>query len=171
MDSNDDMKSNEQLPRGTPELQFSSPFGDPNSLPFLSYANQPNGSLTPSLSGFNPGFHSQHAGDLHTPMGLSMVNSCPQMAAPMDPNAMGLNQFGQQFFSQPFQNPQSFAQQPSFAPSAFVHRDSGIDPMDESVDNSSLNELDLLGNPSSKLQTSTVDSPEQTDTQTHTDQK
>lgn len=171
MDSNDDIQSNEQFPRATPELQFSSPFGDSNSLPFLSYTNQPNGLLSPRFNGFNTGIHSQHAGDLHTPRGLGMVNSFPQLAAPMDPSAMGLNQFGQQFFSQPFQNPQSFAQQPSFAPSAFVHRDSGIDPMEESMEKSSLHELDFSSDPSSQFPTSAADQSEQTDIQNLADQK
>lgn len=156
------MKSNEQTRRNTPDLRLSSPFIDPNSLGFLSFANQSQNLFTPNSTGFNGGFHSQHAGDLHTPMGLNMINPLTfsnQLAgtAPMDADAtaMGLNQFGQQFFSSPFQSTQPFAQQPSFAPSAF-HHDSAYDAMDESIENSSLNELELQ-EPSTKMPTSTME--------------
>ena len=156
-----DLKSNEQTRRTTPEPRLSSPFVDPNSLNFLPFTNQPHNLFTPNSIGFNGNFHSQQAGDLHTPMGLNMMTPLPfsnQLAsvAPMDADAtaMGINQFGQQFFSSPFQNTQSFAQQPSFAPSAF-HHDSAYDAMDESVENSSLNELELQ-DPSTKMPALTV---------------
>ena len=160
--NSDDMKSNDQLPQAS----LSSPFVDPNSLSFFPLANQPNNLLTPSSGGFNGGFHSQHAGDLHTPtMGLDMMNSNPfpqQFPMGSDTTNMGLNPLGQQFFSQPFQNAQPFAQQPqSFAPSAFVHRDGGYDAMDESLENSSLHDLDLQVDPATKLPASTIELPEQ----------
>ncbi|BCR85633.1 grainyhead-like protein [Aspergillus chevalieri] len=149
-----DMKTidTQELPRVNPF----SPLVDPNALSMLSFAHQPNGILTPNLGGFNPAFHSQHAGDLHTPtMGLDMINSLSQLG-PMDQDAtgMGLNQYGQSLFSNtnPFQNQQPFAQQPAFAPpSVLVHRDSGYDAaMDESIENSSLNDFDMQADPSVK---------------------
>lgn len=160
--SGDDIKPNDQLSQATPSLQLSSPFVDPNSISFFPLANQPNNPLTPSLGGFNSGFHSQQAGDLHTPMGLNMMNSLPQFPMESDTTTIGLNPLGQQFFSQPFQNAQPFAQQPqSFAPSAFVHRDSGYDAMDESLDNSSLHDLDVQVDPSTQLPAQTIELPEQ----------
>lgn len=152
---------------------MSSPFVDPNSLDFLPFANQPH-SFYPPNSGYNGGIHSQQAGDLHTPMGFGMTNPFSQQlgtTASMDADAtnMGLNQFGQQFFSSPFQNPQPFAQQPSFAPSAF-QQDPGFDPMDESIEKSSLNELELQDT-SSKMPASDVDMVGQSDHQNPADQK
>lgn len=163
--NSDDMQPNDQLSQATPSLQLSSPFVDPNSLSFFPLANQPNNPLTPSSGGFNGGFHSQQAGDLHTPsMGLGMMNSLPlsqQFPMESDTTAMGINPLGQQFFSQPFQNAQPFAQQQqSFAPSAFVHRDSGYDAMDESLEDSSLHDLDVQ-DPSTKLPASTIELSEQ----------
>lgn len=154
----------QELPRVNPF----SPLVDPNSLSLLTFANQPNSILTPNLGGFNPGFHSQHAGDLHTPtMGLGMMNSLSQLAAaPMDSDvtAMGLNHFGQSLFSNPFQNPQPFPQQPTFAPpSVLVHRDSGYDAMNESIENSSLHDLDLQADPLVKMPPSVVEMPGQPD--------
>ena len=165
--NSDDMKPNDQLSQASPSLQLSSPFVDPNSLSFFPLANQPNNLLTPSSSVFNGGFHSQQAGDLHTPtMGMGMMNSLPlsqQFPMESDPTTMSLNPLGQQFFSQPFQNAQPFAQQQqqSFAPSAFVHRDSRYDAMDESPENSSLHDLDVQVDPSTKLPASTIELPEQ----------
>jgi hypothetical protein len=147
------LPDNDVKPIDTQELPHVNPFSplvDPNALSLLSFAHQPNGILTPNLGGFNPAFHSQHAGDLHTPtMGLDMINSFSQLGP------MGLNQYGQPLFSNanPFQNQQPFAQQPAFAPpSVLVHRDSGCDAaVDESIENSSLNDFNMQADPSMKL--------------------
>ena len=166
------MRSNDQSLRNTPDVRMSSPFVDPNSLDFLPFSNQPQ-SVYPQNSNYN-GFHSQHAGDLHTPVGFGITNPFSQQlgnAAPMDTEAanMGLNQFGQQFFSSPFQNPQPFAQQPSFAPSAF-QQDPGFDPIDKTIEKSSLNELELQ-EPSLKMPASDVDMAGQSEHQNPADQK
>lgn len=166
------MRSNEQSLRNTPDIRMSSPFVDPTSLDFLPFSNQPH-NFYPQNSNYN-GFHSQLAGDLHTPLGLGVANPFSQQmdnTAPMDTDAanMGLNQFGQQFFSSPFQNPQPFAQQQSFAPSAF-QQDPGFDPMEETVEKSSLNELELQ-DPSIKVSTSDVDMASQSGQQNAADQK
>lgn len=165
------MKLKEQFRRNTPDLRKFSPFVDLNSLDFLPFANQPH-SFDPRNSDYN-GFHSHHAGDLHTPMRFGMTNPYSQQlgtTASMDADAtnMGLNQFGQQFFSSPFQNPQPFAQQPSFAPSAF-QRDLRFDHMDETIENSSSNVE--LQDPSPKMPVSDVDMSGQSEHQNPADQK
>lgn len=74
-------------------------------------------------------------------------------AVPMEPDAraMGLDKLDQQLFSQSFQSAQPFGQQQSFAPSAFVHRYSGYDTMDEFIENSSLHDLDLQADQSLEM--------------------
>lgn len=129
------MKPNEQFPQTTPDPRLLS-LVNPSSLSLLPFANQPNNHLTPDNGRFNWVLHSPSAGDLHTPrMGWDMMNS-PSLS--------------QQLFLQSFRNAQPSAQQQSFAPSAFVHRDSGHDAMDGFIENSSLHDSELQFDPSLK---------------------
>lgn len=114
-------------------------FMDPNSFNFNNFANAPPGYYTPTPGGTNTLFHSQ-AGDLHTPVGmavpglgtpLSMPNSgaihtgagIVDMGAfqPLQPHQMHMNPFVQ---AQP-------PPQQAFAPSSFVHQDTGYETMEQ----------------------------------------
>jgi hypothetical protein len=117
---------------------------DPNSFSFMSVANQPPGYYTPTPGGMTTIYHHQ-AGDLHTPMlGSNLITpiSIPNGLSgdlSVDPHAdIHLHGFPNQFISQQFQTLNPFTQQVSYAPSAFVHRDSGYDAMDPSEDDSSM---------------------------------
>lgn len=128
------MKPNEQFPPTTPDPRLLS-FVNPSSLSLLPFENQPNNHLTPDYGSINWVLHSPSAGDLHAPrMGWDMMNS-PSLS---------------QQLLQSFRNAQPSAQQQSFAPSAFVHCDSGHDAMDESIENSSLHDSELKFDPSLK---------------------
>lgn len=121
---------------------------DPNSFSFSSFANAPPGYYTPTPGGTNTIYHPQ-AGDLHTPtlsfgMGLGTPLSMPTTDAALQsgpamvdmtafhPGAHGMHpsQFQQPAHFNPFvqSHPQ---QQQAFAPSSFVHRDTGYETMDQ----------------------------------------
>lgn len=78
-------------------------------------------------------FHNQ-AGDLHTPgmgfhLGTPLSLSSPENHTNSVP-AIDMHDFHPHLLhSQPFQSSNSFAQQQSYAPSSFVHRDSGYETM------------------------------------------
>lgn len=165
------MKLNEQSRRNTPDLRMSSSFVDLNSVESLPFTDQSH-SFYSQNSGYNR-FHSHHAGDLHTPMGFNMTNPYLQQrgtTTSMDAGAtnMGLDQFDQQVFSSPFQNPLPFAQQSSLAPSAF-QQDVGFDLINETLKSPS-NDLELQ-DPSPKMVASDADMPGQSEHQNPTDQK
>ncbi|KAI1082446.1 CP2 transcription factor-domain-containing protein [Whalleya microplaca] len=123
------------------EWRFTPSMLDPNSFSFSAFASQPPGYYTPTPGGTNTLYHPQ-AGDLHTPsMGLSMGLSTPLSLPTTDgtihaaPALMDLSQFHQGM--PPHQFPQQFnpfiqptAPQPAFAPSTFVHHDTGYETMD-----------------------------------------
>ncbi|KAI0107407.1 CP2 transcription factor [Hypoxylon sp. NC0597] len=123
------------------EWRFTPSMLDPNSFSFSTFANQPPGYYTPTPGGTNTLYHPQ-AGDLHTPsMGLGMGLGTPlslptsEGAIQAGPAMIDLAQFHQGIpphqFQQPF-NPfiQATPPQPSFAPSSFVHHDTGYETMD-----------------------------------------
>ncbi|KAK7745927.1 hypothetical protein SLS53_002646 [Cytospora paraplurivora] len=137
-------------PRATNEpWRFTPSLIDPGSFSFSTFANGPSGYYTPTPGGTNTLYHPQ-AGDLHTPtlafgMGLGTPLSMPttdaalQSAGPAmldmpgfhHPAAPGLHpsQFQQQQHFNPFVQPHPH--QPSFAPSSFVHHDTGYETMDQ----------------------------------------
>ena len=106
---------------------------DSNSFSFASFANQATGYYTPTPGGTNTIYHNQ-AGDLHTPgmafhLGtpLSMPTSDGNVHSAIDvhgfnPHLLGLH---------PYQSAATFNPQQSYAPSSFVHQDSGFDAMDD----------------------------------------
>lgn len=148
----DGIKVNDTTPRAAQDLRFTPSFVDPNSLSYMNFPAQQSGYYTPNSEGLGPLFHSQ-AGDLHTP-GMSMITpmsltqQLPGPTLTAGGQAFSLDHYDQHYINPHFHNPQAFAPQPSFAPSAFVHRDSGYDAMDESVDEMSLNDVDMQGNTS-----------------------
>ncbi|RYP41922.1 hypothetical protein DL767_000659 [Monosporascus sp. MG133] len=131
-------------PRATAEQwRFTPSLLDPHNFNFHThFANQPPGYYTPTPGGTNTLYHPQ-AGDLHTPtlglgMGLGTPLSLPTSEGAMNagPAIMDLSQLQpgmppQQFQQQQF-NPfiQPTAPQASFAPSTFVHHDTGYETMD-----------------------------------------
>ncbi|PYH67099.1 uncharacterized protein BO88DRAFT_417018 [Aspergillus vadensis CBS 113365] len=129
---NNDTKLSDSTPRTTEDMRFPAPYTDPNAVSYV-IPLQPHRSSTPNSGRLGAVYHSQ-AGELHFPvMGLSMITplSLPQ---------------------------QLFAQQPTFAPTAFVQSDAGYDTMDESVEEHSLNNMDVQSNtPSHNLVSSIQD--------------
>lgn len=142
---------------------------DPNSFSFMSLNNQPPGYYTPA-SGDMATIYQNQAGYLRTPtLGSDLVTplSIPNSLSgglPMDPNAdMSMHGFPDQFLPHQFQNPNPFAQQVSYAPSRFVHRDSGCDPVDRSAEESSLDPMNIQGTQPLDLVAQTAGFSEQMD--------
>ncbi|KAL4924296.1 grainyhead-like protein [Aspergillus undulatus] len=131
------------------DAQFMAPMVDPNSVQFINPLNQLHGYYTPNSGNLSAGYHSP-AGDLHTPgMGLSMITPLSlSQHGQMPANAAGMpiDPFSQQFISPHFQNPQQpFAPQVAFAPTEFVQGDMGFEAVDESLDEGSLQDVDMQG--------------------------
>lgn len=114
---------------------------DPNSFSFTNFANAPPGYYTPTPGGNNTLYHPQ-AGDLHTPnmvlgMGLGTPLSMPTTeAAAMPPAQTMMDASGfQNLQSHQFHHFNPFIQvpapEPSFAPSSFVHQDTGYETMEQ----------------------------------------
>lgn len=139
----DVFRDQDPTPRATNEpWRFTPSLLDPNSLSFANFANAPPGYYTPTPGGTNTLFHHQ-AGDLHTPtmnlgMGLgtplSMPTSGDGMHAGPGTGVMDITGF-QAMHSQHFHQFNPFIQapppQPTFAPSSFVHQDTGYETMDQ----------------------------------------
>ncbi|KAI0154702.1 CP2 transcription factor-domain-containing protein [Xylariaceae sp. FL1272] len=138
----DAFRDQDPTPRASgAEWRFTPSMLDPNSFSFSTFANQPPGYYTPTPGGTNTLYHPQ-AGDLHTPslalgMGLGTPLSLPTSEGPshIGPTMMDLSQFQHTMAPHQFHphyNPflQPAPQQPSFAPSSFVHQDTGYETMD-----------------------------------------
>ena len=103
---------------------------DHSAFNFSSFVNQTPGEMTPTHASFNSVFHNQ-AGDLHTPAAfqlgtpLSNDNGNPIAAIDMDAFHPHL------LHSETYHDQGHFPHQPqqSYAPSTFIHRDSGYDTM------------------------------------------
>ena len=103
---------------------------DTNSFSFASFANQPAGDFAPASSGINNAILHSQAGDLHTP-GMAFQLGTP-LSSDISTSTIDMHGFQPQLLqSQPFQPsenlPHPQKQQQSYAPSSFVHRDSGYD--------------------------------------------
>ncbi|KAK3689812.1 CP2 transcription factor-domain-containing protein [Podospora appendiculata] len=139
----DSFRDQDPTPRAQNEQwRFTPSLLDPNSFSFASFANQTPGYYTPTPGGTNTIYHPQ-AGDLHTPtlslgMGLGTPLSMPTAEGSLHHHAsMDIPAFHHPFHPQqqqfhPF-NPfvQPPPPQPSFAPSSFVHQDTGYETMDQ----------------------------------------
>ncbi|KAK4231972.1 CP2 transcription factor-domain-containing protein [Podospora fimiseda] len=115
---------------------------DPGSFSFATFGN-PGGYYTPTPGGTNTLYHPR-AGDLHTPtlglgMGLNTPLSLPtsQGGIHSGTTPLAIGSYHDNYHSQPFQQPfHGFLQhppppQPSFAPSTFLHQDTGYETMDQ----------------------------------------
>lgn len=144
----EDLKDLDPTPRAQHEpWRFTPSLLDPNSFAFSNFANQPPGYYTPTPGGTNTLYHNQ-AGDLHTPgmgmaMGLGTPLSLPTSAdglptgTMMDMAAFS-NHMPPQFHNyNPFGHPHQHHQQQqhhpqdSYAPSSFVHQDTGYETMEQ----------------------------------------
>ncbi|KAI1762902.1 CP2 transcription factor-domain-containing protein [Hypoxylon sp. FL1150] len=138
----DAFRDQDPTPRASgAEWRFTPSLLDPNSFSFSTFANQPPGYYTPTPGGTNTIYHPQ-AGDLHTPslglgMGLGTPLSLPTSEGTIQagPSMMDLTHFHSGMTPHQFQqsfNPfiQPTPPQPSFAPSSFVHQDTGYETMD-----------------------------------------
>ncbi|KAH6677427.1 CP2 transcription factor [Halenospora varia] len=142
----EEIKDLDPTPRAQNEpWRFTPSLLDPNSFSFASFANQPPGYYTPTPGGTNTLYHNQ-AGDLHTPgmgmgLGLGTPLSMPTSADGLHANAMmDFTTFGHQMppqfqnynpFGQPVHHEQQHHQpQGSYAPSSFVHQDTGYETME-----------------------------------------
>lgn len=137
---------NQRTPRNLQDLNFSPSWMDPTAMQMMSsFAGQHPGFYTPNSAGMGAVFHNQ-AGDLHTPTaGLNMITPL-SISNAMSGSQQGHHpahmdqEFNQQYMSQHLPDINPYMQQASFAPSAFMHRDS-FDAMDESGDNRSIPSL------------------------------
>ncbi|KAH6653081.1 CP2 transcription factor [Truncatella angustata] len=139
----DAFRDQDPTPRASNEpWRFTPSLLDPGSFSFSAFANQPPGYYTPTPGGTNTLYHPQ-AGDLHTPtlglgMGLGTPLSMPTSEGAMHSGApmMDLGHFQHGMPPHHFQhqfNPfiQPAPAQASFAPSSFVHQDTGYETMDQ----------------------------------------
>ena len=107
---------------------------DTNSFAFTQFANQHSGDFTPTPSGgMSAMFHNQ-AGDLHTP-GMAFQLGTPLSLSASESHAHPASAVDMHGYhphllhSQTFQHTTIFGQQESYAPSTFVHQDSGYETM------------------------------------------
>ncbi|KAF6219324.1 hypothetical protein HO133_005149 [Letharia lupina] len=101
------------------DWRFTPSILDTNSFAFASFANHQSSDFGSTPGGTNTVFHNNQAGDLHTP-GQSDATA-----------AIDMHGFHTHLLhSQPFQNPSRFTPQQSYAPSSFIHQDSGYDTME-----------------------------------------
>lgn len=135
-------RDHDPTPRATNEpWRFTPSLLDAGTYSFSSFANPGPGYYTPTPGGANTLFHSQ-AGDLHAPAlsmvpGLGTPLSMPTSGDAMPPGAAMVDMAGfdglhaQHFhhFSNPFMTTQA-PQQQGLAPSNFVRRGTGYEPMD-----------------------------------------
>ncbi|KAK4143097.1 CP2 transcription factor-domain-containing protein [Dichotomopilus funicola] len=137
----DAFRDQDPTPRASNDpWRFTPSLLDPASFSFAQFANQAPGYYTPTPGGTNTIYHPQ-AGDLHTPtlglgMGLGTPLSMPHSGGAVHSGAgtMDMAAF-QGFHPQQFPQFNAFIQPPaaqaSFAPSSFIHQDTGYETMDQ----------------------------------------
>ncbi|KAJ4292937.1 hypothetical protein N0V88_005600 [Collariella sp. IMI 366227] len=141
--SHEAFRDQDPTPRATNDpWRFTPSLLDPGSFSFTNFANQPPGYYTPTPGGTNIQYHPT-AGDLHTPtlgvgMGLGTPLSMPNSDGAVHSGAGGMDMHGfhhgfhpQQFHQQFNPFVQAPPAQPSFAPSSFMHQDTGYETMDQ----------------------------------------
>lgn len=116
------------------QWRFTPSMLDNNSYAFASFANQPPDCFTPTLGVNMSAITHNQAGDLHTPglgFGLGTPLSISNSEGRTNPaSAIDMQGFHPHLLhSHTFQNANSFAQPQSFAPSSFMHQDSGYETM------------------------------------------
>ncbi|KAJ5382755.1 CP2 transcription factor [Penicillium concentricum] len=132
------LTNNDRTPRNMHELGLTPSWMESASYSMMPLANHHQSFYTPTSAGMGAMFHNQ-AGDLHTPTGMHLVNPLSSMSAVHNHHSNGFEPFHPQFMN-PMHGMNQYTQQPSYAPSAFMHRDTGYDAMDDTLDDSSLND-------------------------------
>lgn len=132
-------RDQDPTPRATEPWRFTPSLLD-QSFSFSNFNNHASGYYTPTPGGTNTIYHPQ-AGDLHTPtlglgMGLGTPLSMPTSDGAMHAGNMDMRGFHPGFHTQhQYQHFHPFIQhqppQQSFAPSSFVHQDTGYETMDQ----------------------------------------
>ncbi|KAJ5264702.1 hypothetical protein N7505_007495 [Penicillium chrysogenum] len=114
--------NNDRTPRNMHELGLTHPWMESASDSMIPPANQHTSFYAPTSSGMGAMFHNQ-AGDLHSPTGMHLT---PLSGRPAIHNSHSVSF---EPFHAGFMNPMNDmnTQQPSYAPSAFMHSDSGYD--------------------------------------------
>ncbi|KGO72977.1 CP2 transcription factor [Penicillium italicum] len=132
--------NNDRTPRNMHELGLTPSWMESASYSMMPFTNQHTGFYTPNSSGMGAIFHNQ-AGDLHTPTGMHLMTPLAGMPAVHNHHSNVFEPFHPQFIN-PVHDMSLYTQQPSYAPSAFMHRDTGYDAMDDTLDDS-LNDVQV----------------------------
>jgi hypothetical protein len=126
--------NNDRALRNMHELGLTPSWIESASYAMMPPANQHTSFYAPTLSGMGAMFHNQ-AGDLHTPTGMHLVTPLSGMQAVYNHHSVSFEPFHPGFMD-PVNDMNPYAQQSSYAPSVFMHRDSGYDSMDDTLDES-----------------------------------
>ncbi|KAK1774909.1 CP2 transcription factor-domain-containing protein [Copromyces sp. CBS 386.78] len=145
----DAFRDQDPTPRANNEpWRFTPSALDASQFAFAQYGAGHHGLYTPTPGGTNTIYHPT-AGDLHTPtlglaMGLGTPLSMPTADASLHPGPAHMELGGFHHGFPQFHHYNAFIQaaptQPSFAPSTFLHQDSGFETMDQ--DDSPMNHSD-----------------------------
>ncbi|KAL8675415.1 MAG: hypothetical protein Q9168_000246 [Polycauliona sp. 1 TL-2023] len=137
-DTIDSGKAGESTFRATnDDWRMTPSFIDASSFAFASLTNSASGYCTPSTGGNGTYYHNK-AGDLHTPnLGFHMgtpLNLPQSEARNLTAAAFDMHGFQPTFLeSNGFPSSDHFGEPQSFAPSSFLHQDSGFDTMDDTT--------------------------------------
>ncbi|KAJ3559066.1 hypothetical protein NPX13_g9591 [Xylaria arbuscula] len=151
---------------------------DTSSSHFNAFLSQPQGLYTPTPGGTNTLYHPQ-AGDLHTPTIMGGVGINTPLSLSTNDGTIHAGPSGMldmAHFQQPVMPPQAFypqqfhtnispfvhaaPQQPTFAPSSFVHHDTGYETMDHDDPHGSEGRVERMGSLSAPFHSQ---SPQQMD--------
>jgi hypothetical protein len=135
------------------QWRFTPSLLDTTSFHFPSFANQPSGYYTPTPGGTSTIYHNQ-AGDLHTP-GMGFHLGTPLSMPTSEGNihsAIDMHGFHPHLLDvHSFQTTTSFNPQQSYAPSSFIHQDSGFDAIDAENDGSPKQEMSMETEPQREI--------------------
>ncbi|KAJ5265220.1 uncharacterized protein N7525_007424 [Penicillium rubens] len=126
--------NNDRALQNMHELGLTPSWMESASYSMMPPANQHTSFYAPTLSGMGAMFHNQ-AGDLHTPTGMHLVTPLSGMPAVHNHHSVSFEPFHPGFMN-PVNDMNPYTQQSSYAPSVFMHRDSGYDSMDDTLDES-----------------------------------
>ncbi|CAG8108176.1 unnamed protein product [Penicillium nalgiovense] len=125
--------NNDPTPRNMHELGLTPSWIESASYSVMPPANQHTSFYAPTSSGMGM-FHNQ-ARDLHTPTGMHLTTPLSGMPAVQNHHIISFEPFHPRFIN-PMNGTSPYTQQPSYAPSVFMHRDSVYDAVDDTLDES-----------------------------------
>ena len=125
--------------------RFTPSMMDPNSFSFAQFANEGAADFEPSSSNAVGIFHNQ-AGDLHTP-GMAFQLGTPLSSDDSHPGTtVDIHGFHPHLLHpQTFHSTTDLHQQRTYAPSSFLHQDSGYETLEPSSRGSSLQKQQMSG--------------------------